>query len=51
LPPAIAGNPPRRLLRGPSAGRPPVIHAAAAGGKKGGLRNIGKKLTIHLNPG
>lgn len=38
LPPAIAGNPPRRRLRGPAAGRPPVIHAAAAGGKKGGLR-------------
>jgi hypothetical protein len=29
LPPAIAGDPPRRRLRGPSAGRPPVIHAAA----------------------
>jgi len=38
LPPAIAGNPPRRRLRGPAAGRPPVIHAAAAGGKKGGLQ-------------
>jgi len=33
-----------------AAGRPPVIHAAAAGGKNGGLQIKGNLLTIHSNP-